>query len=372
MNTEKLIHRVYSSQSLRLALHFIFWMGLCLVQWWLTSISFNPINNASSKDILLLSFAGVACLAVFYYPFVYFILPRFFYRKKWLSGILMTFALVIIYTLLGDMMEQLLLKTCDTCMEVMKKNNSGYYEFLQKDILSRMQGKILSGGVFIGLFFSLCIPLSIKMALSSYRQQIRSLRLAKENAELEFNFLKSQINPHFLFNSLNNIYGLILNDEKEKSARIVARLSEFLRYSLYDWTQDEIPVEKEIQLLKDYIELESIRLNHTKVTFRHETDGSATKIASLLMIPIIENAFKYSPDNESSFINIELHIKSKGLHFNIQNSVDPDRQLKSNGGIGLTNFTKRLELYYPYKYNYTVENNDAVYSANLNIDLIWT
>jgi LytS/YehU family sensor histidine kinase len=270
------------------------------------------------------------------------------------------------------MHDEYMIKACHECMEALRKLNSGYYDFLQRDAMSRTQVKLLSGGMFITLFFYLCIPLSIKMALSSYRQQIRSLKLAKENAELEFNFLKSQINPHFLFNSLNNIYGLILNDEKEKSARIVARLSEFLRYSLYDWTQDKVPVLKEIQLLKDYIELESIRLNHTKVTFRHETDGSVEKLASLLMIPIIENAFKFSPDNESAFINIQLSIKNKRLHFSIENSVDPDRQMNSSGGIGLTNFKKRLELYYPHMYDYTVKNSEARYSAILNINLIWT
>jgi len=180
--------------------------------------------------------------------------------------------------------------------------------------------------------------------------------------------------PTILHNNISEIknsLNISLNDEKEKSARIVARLSEFLRYSLYDLAQDKVPVEKEIQLLKDYIELESIRLNHTKIKFRLEDDGSVNKIASLLMIPLIENAFKYSPDNSSAYIDIQLYIKRRKLVFSVENSVDPDRQLEHKGGIGLSNFKKRLELYYPDKYEYTAENNETVYTARLNIDFLW-
>lgn len=370
MTLPKIIDRVYSNRALRITLHITFWLGMFLVSWWMTSVSFNPFRYIPSRIIIIYSLAGTLCLAAFYYSIVYLFVPHLFYKKNWIAGVIALFVMFILYVLFYGMLEHVVVKSCKECMETLKKLNNGSYEFMQQDTMTRNAAKV-NIAVIGSLFFSLSVPLSIKMALRSYRQQIRSLRLAKENAELEFNFLKSQINPHFLFNSLNNIYGLILNNEKEKSARIVARLSEFLRYSLYDWTQDMVPVEKEIQLLKDYIELESIRVNHTKVSFRHETDGSVEKIASLLVIPLIENAFKYSPDNDSAYIDIQLYIQSKKLHFSIENSVDPDRQLKSKGGIGLNNFKKRLDLYYPYMYDYTVKNNENVYSALLNINLIW-
>ena len=370
MNIATIIDHVYSSKPLRVTLHISFWLGMFLVTWWMTSVSFNPFRYIPSKVIIIYSLAGCLFFAAFYYSIVYLFVPHLFYKKKWIAGIIAIVVMIVLYILFYGMLEHFIVKPCKECMETLKKLNNGSYEFMLQDTMRRNVAKI-NISVIMSLFFSLAVPLSVKMALSSYRQQIRSLRLAKENAELEFNFLKSQINPHFLFNSLNNIYGLILNNEKEKSARIVARLSEFLRYSLYDWTQDLVPVEKEIQLLKDYIELESIRVNHTKVNFRHDSDGSVEKIASLLLIPLIENAFKYSPDNDSAYIDIQLYIQSKKLHFSIENSVDPDRQLKSKGGIGLTNFKKRLELYYPYTYDYTVKNNETVYSAFLNINLIW-
>lgn len=370
MNTENIIEQIYSRKPLRIALHLIFWLGLLGVQWWLTSISFNPLREVSGSAVIWLSFAGTLCLMLFYYPFVYFVLHRLLYKRKWVQGLMAGFVLVIIYAFCAGTLEEMILKNCSGCMEALKTSNNGYYNFMQKNIWNRMLSQVFSGGLLIGLFFSLCIPLSIKMAVNAFRAQIRSSKLSRENIELEFNFLKSQINPHFLFNSLNNIYGLILSDQKEKSARLVARLSEFMRYTLYDSTHDVVPVTKEVQLLKDYIELECIRLNHTKVTFSHNDDGSANRIASLLMIPIVENAFKYSSDNTEAFIDIRFDIKNKKLQFRIENSIDPDRQLKSSGGIGLKNFRKRLELYYPGRHNYTVKTNEDVYSASLNIDLI--
>ena len=223
-------------------------------------------------------------------------------------------------------------------------------------------------GTLIGLLFSIALPLSIKFGMQALRQQFRSMQLAKENLELEFNFLRSQVNPHFLFNSLNNIYGLILNDEKNKSADLVARLSQFLRYTLYENSNDKMPMDKEVQLLKDYIDLESIRMNYTKASFKFQTDNTVFNLPSLLMIPIVENAFKYCADNREAYINIHFQIHDKSVSFEVKNTVDPDRQSAAVGGIGLTNFRKRLQLYYPGLHKYKVINAEQEYAVSINID----
>jgi LytS/YehU family sensor histidine kinase len=305
---------------------------------------------------------------LFYYPFVYGVLPRIFYQKKVVSGIAMTVALVVIYALAETLREGFLLKDCAPCMESLKATNNGYYGFLHAPLHNRLFAKLASFGSLIGLLFSLALPLSIKLGLQALRQQFRSLRLAKENLQLEFNFLRSQINPHFLFNTLNNIYGLILNDRKEKSAEVVAKLSHFLRYTLYESNSDAVPVEKEVQLLKDYIGLESIRLNCTQVHFTHHTDHSVATMPPLLMIPVVENAFKYSADRQDGYIIIDFAIKDKTCSFQLKNSVDPDRQPTTAGGIGLRNFGKRLQLYYPNRHQCEVSASEREYAVSVNID----
>ena len=143
---------------------------------------------------------------------------------------------------------------------------------------------------------------------------------------------------------------------------MVARLSQFLRYSLYESNSEQVPVEKEIQLLKDYVALESIRLNLTKVQFTPTSDGSVK------LMPVVENSFKYAADQPDANITIDLRIMDKKIYFTAQNKVDVQRQTTEAGGIGLNNFKKRLELYYADKYRYEVNKNETTWFVSINID----
>jgi hypothetical protein len=368
MNMERLIQKIDATNYMRIGLHALFWILLGSVQYYLSSISFNQQKYFPQYSAVLLLLTGTLSIVLFYYPFVYFVLPRIFYKKKFVSGIALTIALVILYALADTLREDLVLKACSPCMESLKAANDGYYHFLHAPPHNRLFAKLTSFGTLIALIFSLALPLSIKLGLQALRQQFRSLQLAKENLQLEFNFLRSQVNPHFLFNTLNNIYGLILNDRKEKSAEVVARLSQFLRYTLYESNGDTVPVEKEVQLLKDYIELESIRLNCTQVSFTHHTDQSITSMPPMFMIPVVENAFKYSPDRLDGYISIDFLIKDKTCSFHIKNSVDPERVPAAAGGIGLRNFSKRLELYYPNRHQCEVSASEKEYTVSVNIN----
>ncbi|MDB5280217.1 MAG: hypothetical protein JWR61_5172, partial [Ferruginibacter sp.] len=211
------------------------------------------------------------------------------------------------------------------------------------------------------------IPFCIKLLLQLFRNELKTTQLAKDNLQLEFNFLKAQINPHFLFNTLNNIYGLILQGDNKKSAGLVARLSELLRYILYESDHQTMSIESEIKLLTDYTELEKLRLNNTFVSCTTNSDGSINEIAPLLFMPLMENAFKYSADKPGSVINICLDIQNGLFLFKIKNSIEVNRSLNNPGGIGLSNFRKRLDLYYTGKYEYTVEIVEDTYIVNLLI-----
>jgi hypothetical protein len=343
-------------------------MLLSIVQWYLGSISFNPTRAFPDFVVVLTIMAGVFSIMLFYYPFVYLVLPAVISGRKYFSAIAITLLLIVVYGFSDVLKEEWIIKPCSVCMDSLEASNSGYFNFLQAEQFNRLFAKIASMGTIIGLLFSIALPLSIKLGVQALRQQFRSMQLAKENLQLEFNFLRSQVNPHFLFNSLNNIYGLILNDEKNKSAELVARLSQFLRYTLYENDSDKMPIEKEVQLLKDYIDLESIRMNYTKASFSYQTDNSVTHLPSLLMIPVVENAFKYCADNREAYININFQIHNKQVRFEVRNTIDPDRQSGVVGGIGLANFRKRLQLYYPSLHQYKVANTEQEYTVSINID----
>lgn len=369
MNIETLSEKLHSNIRFRIAAHLLFWSVIFAISWYTTVISFNPYNNFSPNSVVLLALSGTINQILVYYPLVYYVLPCLFKQRKYIKGALSVLALLMIYTLINTLSESYILMSCNSCMQALKTAQTGYYEFLQKNVGNRMFGKVASLGIFFGLVFSIAIPLSIKFSLQAFRQQLESVRLAKQNVELEFNFLKSQVNPHFLFNSLNNIYGLILKKENEKAAGIVARLSEFMRYTLYNSGGDKMPLEMEVKLLRDYIELESIRLNHTKVNTEIEIDDLNFAFPSLLLMPVVENAFKYCDDSKTAYINIKLVLKDRKVLFSAENTVDDSRQLQPVGGIGLQNLKKRLALYFPEKHQYRISSRESVYSAQLEIDL---
>ncbi|MBB6236410.1 LytS/YehU family sensor histidine kinase [Pedobacter sp. AK013] len=276
---------------------------------------------------------------------------------------------MICYTVLDSYLEIIIINTCEECKKILNHENVAYAAYLERGLINITLTRLLGLGTPIILLFALCIPFSIKMAIQSFRSNIRALELAKENLQLEFNFLKAQLNPHFLFNAMNNIYGLILSGDKEKSAGLVSRLSELLRYTLYDSNEDLMPIEKELKLMSDYIELEKVRLNDTKVNFKWQLDHNDYHIAPLLLIPLIDNAFKYNSDEEGSYIDIFLDVLQGRFRFAIENDIGEEQKGRAVGGIGINNLKKRLNLYYKNNHWYETSVLNGVYSVNLTIQL---
>lgn len=368
MNFSYLTGKLATNRSYRISAHLLFWTLELLVYWYSSFISFNYYKNFGNLVIFQLALLNTISLALIYYPLVYFLMPLFF-KRKYIIAALGMLALLILYGLMNTLVEQLVITNCTNCMAQLKTSNYDYYYFLHNFFINRLFVKVVSFGLLIGLVFSVSVPLAIKVALQSFRQQLEAVQLARENVELEFNFLKAQLNPHFLFNSLNNIYGLILTKENDKAAGTVARLSEFMRYVLYNDTEEKVPLSKEIQLLKDYIELEKIRLNHTAVTLEISSDNGNYKLPILLLMPVIENAFKFGADRPDAQISILLHIQDGQLQLQVSNTLDEDRQLQQTGGIGLQNLKKRLQLYYPAKYDYRYYKQGDLYTVNIRVEL---
>jgi sensor histidine kinase YesM len=223
---------------------------------------------------------------------------------------------------------------------------------------------------FIALLGTLagCIA---KLALDWVQSSKKIESMEKEKSVAELIYLKAQINPHFLFNSLNSLYAQLEAGSKDTKSTLSA-LADMLKFQLYECDADFIAVEKEIEYLKNYFTLQSIRKENCVVTFDTNEVPVDLMIAPLLLIPFVENAFKYVSDNDTSpnYIKAGLKFDNNTLHFYCQNTMLPVQPAgHSNKGIGLNNVIKRLELIYGDKYELVTGINGDAYLADLKIRL---
>ncbi|GAB5525286.1 MAG: hypothetical protein Roseis2KO_31580 [Roseivirga sp.] len=366
MSLESFLEKRNTRLSWRVASHLLFWLLFYLAFAYYTHISFNPFKD--SPYAYLAPIHNTIGLALVFYTLVYGIFPKLISKKRWFLSVLSLVILTVIFGSITYLGEVLLVDFCPSCKEVIKENDTYYLEYLDRGFAHVMISRLFSLGILLQLFVNLMIPLVIKVGLGYHQSYIRNLKLAQDNVQLELSFLKAQLNPHFLFNTLNNLYGLIIQEKTNESAQTVSRLSHFMRYTLHDSSEQQVAFEKELELIKNYIELEQLRLNQTQVKFTTDLDKSVQKLPPLLLLPLIENAFKYVNDDEpGSIIELDLKVLEGQLDFSVKNSFNPDQDNPRIGGIGLTNLKKRLQLHFPGKYNHTISQLNSFYNAHLNL-----
>lgn len=198
----------------------------------------------------------------------------------------------------------------------------------------------------------------------------REKNLVKEKLETELKFLRNQTNPHFLFNTLNNIY-VLARKKSDHTAEIVMKLSKLLRFMLYETGKRFIPVADEVRMLDDYLELEKIRYNERlRITFRKDVDNGAYPVAPLLLLPFVENAFKHgvSESRLDAFIYIDLKLQEGLLTFHIENTNENGNGQAITDNIGLGNVRRQLELMYR-EYKLEVQNRHNRFCVHLIINL---
>lgn len=235
---------------------------------------------------------------------------------------------------------------------------------------SMINGSYIIRGVIFQLYGITFIS-SVKLLIrnTTLRNKYQQLQLEKKISEL--NYLKSQTNPHFLFNTLSNIYALA-KKKSERTADSVLRLSDILRYMLYETQQERVSIKKEIEIIEEYIELERMRYDNTlRVRFEKDTDDPDTEIPPLLLIPLIENAFKHgvSETIREPYIDIYLSVRNNTLELRVENSTGPQDStavLKEN--IGLANLRKQLSLQFR-RWRLDIDRNPHSFWIYLNIDL---
>ncbi len=328
--------------------HFIFWIVIFIIWYFLRRADYHTPTKA-----FLVTLIKVADLMLLVYITNYIQLPRFFYKKKYAIFFVVFFLMIIASSLLK---MQVLGRLLDNPILL--------------DLRSNWRDRVYDN--IIPHFFLVIAGAAVKLMFDYTSMQQRLAEVAKEKAETELSFLKSQINPHFLFNSLNSVYFLI-SKENAVAREALHKFSEMLRYQLYEMNGDQIPIEKEIHYLRDYMDLQQLRKDEKySVEFNCAGDVKGFSIEPLLLIPFVENAFKHlSHDNyRLNYVKVNLDREHDHLLFTVENSKELNgHTTELRGGIGLPNVKRRLELLYPGKHQLNISETDKTFSVRLNLQL---
>ncbi len=326
--------------------HVLFWMLLFGLWFYLRYQDYATQSVAAQITLL-----KVADLAAMVYITNYLLIPRMLYKKRYLAFVLLFLLMIFTSSVLKVYAGGAI------------TNEPVSFSF-STDLKLKLYENVISD------FFLVAAGAAFRLVFDYLKMQQRLAEVAKEKAETELNFLKSQINPHFLFNSLNAVYFLINKDNPDARAAL-HKFSEMLRYQLYEMNGDRIPIEKEITYLKDYVGLQQLRKDEKySVQFNCSADVKGFSIAPLLLIPFVENAFKHLSHytDKMNFVKLDLAVIHNELHFTIENSREAGRAVtEKEGGIGLVNVKRRLELLYPGRHSLKIEETGDRFLVQLKL-----
>lgn len=313
--------------------HIIFWGLLWVALIWLDRSQESILSTAITE---LIRISGYVVLI---YINWYFLMPAYLNKEKFWMYALYLIGLVLMVTL----------------VKIMILYVRYYYDPDTQYFLLQNQAWI-----FISGFLITGSSTVIKIISEWIKHQSEKRELERRSMQSELNFLKTQINPHFLFNTLNNLYALTLK-KSDLAPQIVLKISEIMRYMLYECVEKYVPLSKELQYMQYYVDLEKLRFDDKSlITFEIEGNTENLMIAPLILLPFIENAFKHglkSSASAGSFCHIKLQVQEDQLTFTVVNSkIQHIPELDNHGGIGLVNVQRRLSLLYPDQYKLRVKN----------------
>ena len=337
-------------RSFAIAIHGLVWVLLLVIPYVTTDQVFNSFAPDSGIKYLLLCFSLSAVLIITFYFNYLFLIPKFLLAKKyWIYFLCLLLAVATVFFLSGAIFF-----FSDFNPENLAKTNP---------IIEKIIPVIIINAVALWL---LTIVSSILWAAYNRLKQAESEKLSAQIASL-----KSQISPHFLFNTLNNIYATAI-DSSPKAADMVDRLSEMMRYTMKDTQQDFVVLEEEINYVNNFIELQKLRLDRSvKLEYKSVQPIPALQIAPMLLIPFIENAFKHGVNSEQkSHIKIELAINKTELQLSVvNNKVNLQKDISERSGLGINNTWHRLNLIYPSKHLLVINDTEKEFSVSLHINL---
>ncbi|MEZ5030094.1 MAG: histidine kinase [Saprospiraceae bacterium] len=330
--------------------HCFFWSVLLAALTYLeVEINGIPFFFALGNELLRIMF-----YAILVYINIYVLIPRFLSDRKLLiyGGLLVLLVLVVTPLMIY--------------LFYWKYHN---YPDLQAQVLQHQAGYYL-------LNFLITSTFTVFKIISDWiRGEREKRRIQTQTMQSELRFLKSQINPHFLFNTLNSLYALTIK-KSDLAPEIVLRLADMMRYMLYECNEKWVPLRREIAYVENYLELEKLR-HGSKADVTFQTDGEVNdqRIAPLMFIPFLENSFKHGLARSLStgFVHVHLHVGSDHVVFMIENSkadTQPQPEARTFGGIGLTNVRKRLEMLYPGQHELLIEHDPLTYRVRLTLQFL--
>ena len=329
------------------------------ILYWLAWLIFYALLNSSYNNEGLLFHAGVELKVMliklpFTYFVIYYLVPNWLVKKKYITfGVLFFGSALVAGTLIWAL----------------------YYLYLFPASPDAQKGFINVKLLYkaVDLIYISSLPTILKLLQLSIQQEKVTLQIAQQRSDAELKVLKNQLHPHFLFNTLNNLYGMVLTNHP-KAPDVITRLSDMMSYMLYECDTRSISLEKEIANLENYIELEKIRYgSRLEIAFEKGGEVNGKQIAPLLLLPFVENAFKHgaAKNEKDPWICINLWVNDNLLNFTVENNVVSENgqlHVHTQSGIGLINVKKRLDMIYPGKHTLEVKEHDT-YLSKLNLDL---
>lgn len=298
---------------------------------------------------------------IIYYLNFYYLVPKILLKKRTINYIVVSIAIIVVFTLGVDLFAKLFIEI-DTSPNLPNWRLRGE------------RHRLPNFRMFFMYIIMFGIPFIISSLLRIYvewkkNEDLRKI-VEKEKINSELQFLKAQLNPHFLFNSLNAIYSLSVKKSNDTSEAII-NLAELMRYMLYEADKDVVPLHKELEYIKNYVQLQRLRLSDSEnVTLKISGEDRGKGIPPLLFISFIENAFKYGTDFQGKTnVKIIFSIFKDSINFKITNKIGTFRKESTNFGVGLENIKNRLKLLYPDSHDLIVDNNGETYIVKLTLKL---
>ena len=338
--------------------HFFFWIAINAIFAYTGSLFGGDL---SSNFINLISVLPVQMMVT--YVLVYWQIPKMAMKQKWLIFMI---SLAIISFLAAVLARLCVMYIAEPILFGESPEETLWQIFSDPLFLYEVYA--------VTLYLPAIIFFLIKMTRERFREKEKVVLLEKEKNQAELNFLKAQTNPHFLFNTLNNLYALAETRAPETSEMIL-KLSEILNYTLYECMADRVPVKREWELIEHYADLQALRQNRRMdIRLVQDISNPECQIAPLILISLVENAFKFGlkgPGGNSS-VHVGLKLQNDQLEFEVANTYAKDHKVgvdESGSGVGLKNVKRQLALIYPDKHKLSIEQTGSLFSVHLNLSL---